>query len=254
LEETESMILRLEKLEGQGSKLTAGDLNAMTIVENRENAASSRLETCLNEMQIQLSRVMAKGDEPAIGFAGLGFLKPSQANSWIEAKMPHHPTGASVDIHIVFERIHHSMSNVSTLSVMQQLVKIKVQSIADGSAITSYNQRIPKFFSKSSGHKVIKDAASFLDLVPFWTDWDDAQTSFRLRLEDKLIAFKQAHSEEIESLQEYSIKAYTVAKLALTASVSWIHGFISFIDTYYRKLNKAKFGAAKAWHVTTPYF
>jgi hypothetical protein len=68
-----------------------------------------------------------------------------------------------------------------------------------------------------------------------WSDWDDAQTGFRLRLEEELIAFEAAHSEEIEALQEYSMKAYTlVAKLALTVSVSWMqHGFISFIDTYY---------------------
>jgi hypothetical protein len=70
-------------------------------------------------------------------------------------------------------------------------------------------------------------------------------------LEEELIAFEQAHSEEIDSLQEYSMKAYTVTKLALMAYVSWIHGFISFIDTYYRELNKAKFSLAKAWHVTT---
>jgi hypothetical protein len=67
-------------------------------------------------------------------------------------------------------------------------------------------------------------------------------------LEEELIAFEQAHSEEIEVLQEYSMKANTVAKLALTASAGWIHGFISFIDTYYLQLNKAKFGSAKAWH------
>jgi hypothetical protein len=181
----------------------------------------------------------------------LGFLKPSQANAWIEAEMPHHPTGAIVDILIVFKSIHHSMSNVSTLSLMQQLVKIKVQSIMDGSTITSYDQRIPKFFSKSSNHKVIKDAALFLDLVPLWNDWDNAQTGFCLCLEEELIVFEQAHSEEIDSLQEYSMKAYTVAKLALSASVSWSHGFISFIDTYYHELNKAKFGSAQAWHVTT---
>jgi hypothetical protein len=42
-----------------------------------------------------------------------------------------------------------------------------------------------------------------------------------------------------------------MAKLALTASVAWIHGFITFIDTYYHELTKAKFGLAKAWHVTT---
>jgi hypothetical protein len=128
------------------------------------------------------------------------------------------------------------MSNVSTLLVMQQLVKIKVQSIVDGSAITSFDQRIPKFFSKSSGHKVIMDAASFLDLVPTWSDWDDAHTGYRLRLEEELIAFEQAHLEKIEALQEYWMKAYTVVKLALTALVAWIHGFISFIDTYYREL------------------
>jgi hypothetical protein len=126
-----------------------------------------------------------------------------------------------------------------------------VQSISDSSAITSYDQKIPKFFLKSRGHKVIKDAALFLDLVPFWTDWDNVQIGFCLHLEEELIVFEQAHSEEIEALQEYSMKAHTVAKLALTALVAWIHGFISFIDTYYCKLNKAKFGSAKAWHVTT---
>jgi hypothetical protein len=33
--------------------------------------------------------------------------------------------------------------------------------------------------------------------------------------------------------------------------MGWIDGFITFIDTYYRKLTKAKLSAAKAWHVTT---
>jgi hypothetical protein len=241
---------RLESLESS-PRAEGAAVQMMKVGEEKAIDIVTRFETRMNEMEVNLGRVMAKGDERAIGFAGLGFLKPAQSNSWIESEMPHHPTGAIVDIHIVFERVHHSMSNVSTLSVMQQLVKIKVQSIADGSAITSFDQRIPKFFSKSSGHKVIKDSASFLDLVPAWGDWDDAQTGYRLRLEEELIAFEQAHSEEIEGLQEYSMKAYTVAKLALTASVAWIHGFISFIDTYYRELNKAKFGAAKAWHVTT---
>ena len=44
---------------------------------------------------------------------------------------------------------------------------------------------------------------------------------------------------------------YSISRLALTESMGWIEGFITFIDTYYRELSKAKFGAAKAWHVTT---
>jgi hypothetical protein len=220
-----------------------GDERAVDVVE--------RFEKKLLDLELKLGRVVAKGDERAISFAGLGFLKPAQANAWIEAEMPSHPAGLIVDIHVVLERIHHSMSNMSTLSVMQQLVKIKVQSIADGSAITSYDQKIPKFFSKSSGHRVVKDDASFLDLIPTWKDWDDAQTGYRMRLQDELVAFEAEHSEVIASLQEDSTKAYTVAQLALTESIAWMHGFISFIDGYYRDLTKAKFGTGKAWHVTT---
>jgi hypothetical protein len=130
----------------------------------------------MNEKEIKLSRVMAKGEEQTIRFVGLGFVKPSESNAWIEAQNRHHPTGAIVDVHIVYKRIHHSMSNVSLLAMMQQLVKTKVKSIAVGSTITSYAQRIPKFFSKSSGHKVIKDAASYFDLVPLWNNCNDAQT------------------------------------------------------------------------------
>jgi hypothetical protein len=220
-----------------------GDERALDVVE--------RFEIRFNDLEAKLGRLVAKGDERAIGFAGLGFLKPAQANAWIEAEMPSHPAGLIVDIHVVLERIHHSMSNISTLSVMQQLVKIKVQSIADGSAITSYDQKIPKFFSKSSGHRVIRDEASFLDLIGAWKDWDDAQTGFRVRLQEELIAFEAEHSEVIDALKEDSIKAYTVAQLALTESIGWMHGFISFIDSYYRDLSKAKFGTGKAWHVTT---
>jgi hypothetical protein len=33
--------------------------------------------------------------------------------------------------------------------------------------------------------------------------------------------------------------------------MGWIKGLITFINTYYQELMKAKFGTAKAWHVTT---
>jgi hypothetical protein len=39
--------------------------------------------------------------------------------------------------------------------------------------------------------------------------------------------------------------------MALTESVSWIEGFIVFLDDYHRDLTKAKFGTKKAWHVAT---
>jgi hypothetical protein len=46
-------------------------------------------------------------------------------------------------------------------------------------------------------------------------------------------------------------KPHTLAHTTLTQSAAWIIGFIQFSDEYYRELSKAKFGSAKAWHVTT---
>jgi hypothetical protein len=54
-----------------------------------------------------------------------------------------------------------------------------------------------------------------------------------------------------EYFSEGHSKARAVALVALTDSVGWLEGFISFIDTYYRELALAKFGASKAWHVAT---
>jgi hypothetical protein len=81
--------------------------------------------------------------------------------------------------------------------------------------------------------------------------FDDAQTWFRVRLQEELITFEVEHSQVIHGLKEDSINAYTVAQLALTKSIGWMHGFISFIDSYYWDLTKAKFGTGKVWHVTT---
>jgi hypothetical protein len=88
-------------------------------------------------------------------------------------------------------------------------------------------------------------------LIPARKDWDNAQTGFCICLQEELIAFVAEHSKVIDGLKEDSIKAYTVAQLALTESIGWMHGFILFMDSYYRDLTKAMFGAGKAWHVTT---
>jgi hypothetical protein len=97
----------------------------------------------------------------------------------------------------------------------------------------------------------MRDEASFLDLIPAWKDWDDTQTGFSVRLQDKPVSFEAEHLEVIDLLKDYSLKAYTVAKLALMESIAWMHGSMNFIEGYYRYLTKAKFGTGKAWHVTT---
>jgi hypothetical protein len=144
------------------------------------------------------------------------------------------------------------MDNTDTLARLQQCYKIKVTTIADGVAITSFDSKIPKFFSRSHGHKVVKADGSFLDSIASYQEWDDPGTGYRLRLQEELSNFEDIHGTYLEEYFAYETgQGYSISRLALTESMGWIDGFITFIDTYYRELTKAKFGAAKAWHVTT---
>jgi hypothetical protein len=60
------------------------------------------------------------------------------------------PPGVIVDAHMVFERVFYNMDSSDTLARLQQCYKIKVTMIADR------EDKIPKFFSKSHRHKVVK--------------------------------------------------------------------------------------------------
>jgi hypothetical protein len=64
--------------------------------------------------------------------------------------------------------------------------------------------------------------------------------------------FAISHGQFINHAVPIGSKAHTVvAQSALAELVAWITGFIQFVDEYYRDLTRAKFGLAKAWHVTT---
>jgi hypothetical protein len=243
--EMESRLGRLEtQLKGAG--FNSNDINMF------ESDVASRLEKRLDLMDVKVGKMLAKGDDSAIRFAGLGFTKPSDAHSWLEKEMPHHPSGLIVDAHMVFERVFYNMENSDTLQRLQQCYKIKVTTIADGVAITSFDSKIPKFFSKSHGHKVVKTDGLFFDAIASYQEWDDPSTGFRLQLQEELSNFEDIHGTYLdEYFDAGSGRGYSISRLALTESMGWIDGFITFIDTYYRELSKAKFGPAKSWHVTT---
>jgi hypothetical protein len=134
---------------------------------------------------------------------------------------------------------------------MESLSKLKIKTMADGIAMTSFEQKIPRFFKKAAVHKVVKDDASHFDTIISYDEWDAPGSGFRVQLKDELVTFRAAHLEIIDSVLERDSTARAIASMALTESVSWIEGFIVFLDDYHRDLTKAKFGTKKAWNVTT---
>jgi hypothetical protein len=233
------------------SRLGPEAIETMQQADEMAQGISAQIESRMISMETKLSALMAKGDERAINFAGLGFLSIGDSNAWLDSFLKSHPSGLIVDVHMVFEHIHYALEGIDTISTMEKLYKIKVTCIADSVAMTSFDTKTPKFFSKVQGHRVLKGDASYLDLVPCHADWSDVGTGFRMRLQEALAEFQESHASFIDQSVEIGSKPHTLAHAALTESAAWIIGFIQFIDEYYRELSKAKFGSAKAWHVTT---
>jgi hypothetical protein len=152
---------------------------------------------------------------------------------------------------MVFEYVYHSVNGIDTIGTLEKLYKIKVLCIVDVVAMTSFDAKTPKFFSKVKGHHVLKLDASYFDAIVSHADWSDPTTGFRMKLQETLTECETSFGSCINNAVEIGSKIHTVAHAALTETMAWITGFIQFIDEYYRELIKAKFGPTKAWHVTT---
>ena len=165
--------------------------------------------------------------------------------------LPSHHCGLIVDVHVVLEHVQAQSFGHDSIKTLQSLAKLKIKTMADSLAMTSFEQKVPRFFKKSAAHKVVKDDASHFDTVVSFDEWDAPGSGFRLQLKDDLVTFRAAHLELIDNVLERDSLAYAIANMALTESVSWVEGFIVFLNDYHRDLTKAKFGTKKAWHVAT---
>jgi hypothetical protein len=211
----------------------------------------TRVELRVDDLERKLQGLLAKNEDKAIRFAGLGFQSISESNAWLETCLRNHQSGLIVDVHMVFEHVFHAIEGIDTIATMEKLYKIKVLCIADSVAMTSFDAKTPKYFSRLQGHRVLKLDASYFDTITSHSEWADVATGFKMRLQEALAEFQESHTCFIDQAVEPGSKAHALAHSALTESVAWIIGFIQFIDEYYRELAKAKFGPTKAWHVTT---
>ncbi len=208
-------------------------------------------EDRLEDMSSRLSNVTAETDETSIRFAGLGFRSSREANAWLMIHLPDHPCGLIVDVHIVMEHVSASLSSNEIISRLEKQVKLKVPTLADGLAMSSFQNAVPRFFSKAGAHKVIKNDASYFNEIASFEEWDTPITGFRDLLKEELSTFRESHQRNIDDTLERNSLIYALATMALTESVAWMEGFIVFLDDYYRDLSQARFGSKKAWHVTT---
>jgi hypothetical protein len=149
------------------------------------------------------------------------------------------------------EHVYASIEGQEVIGQLQKQIKLGILTLADGLAMSSFQTKLPRFFSKQGAHTVIKNDSSFFSEVTTWDEWDSPMTGFRACMKEALTSFRTSHQGNIDDTLERDSLVYAISTMALTESVSWLEGFIVFLDDYYRELTKAKFGTKKAWHVTT---
>ena len=158
--------------------------------------------------------------------------------------------GLVVDPHIVFEHIYSAIEGKDFMDHFLKCYKLKIDTITQGLAMTSFERSLPKLLSSGSA-KVIKDDASYLDKVSTWEDWDYPETGLRQILKDHLEDFAVAHQQLIDDNLDTGSSGYLLANLSVVHSVAIIEELIKYTDDFVKELTKAKFSFKKAFHVTT---
>jgi hypothetical protein len=210
-----------------------------------------RFELKVDAMNARLNRLSADANKVCIRFGGLGFDCLGKATSWLEENVPDHSFGLIVNPHTVMENIQSTIIGEPCLPKMERLYKLKLSTIGKALAMTSLKNKLPSYFFTGSHHKVVRMDESNFNCVANWSDWDKAESGFRAKLDEELIVFKSSHEESIDEAYEPETRAYNLAVLSLTKSISFIEGFMKFIDDYMKHLTQAKFGVKKAFHITT---
>jgi uncharacterized protein YlxP (DUF503 family) len=113
---------------------------------------SARIKSRVDEVERKFNSVVAKTKERAINFSGLGFQTIAESNVWLETSLRKHQSGLIVDAYMVFEHAYHTIEGIDTIATMENLYKIKVLCITNSVAMTSFDAKMPKYFSRIQGH------------------------------------------------------------------------------------------------------
>jgi hypothetical protein len=75
--------------------------------------------------------------------------------------------------------------------------------------MTSFENKVPQYLSMGSHHKVVRMDESNFNCVSNWSDWDEAESGFRAKLDEELIVFKTSHQERIEEVERQRLRLIT---------------------------------------------
>ena len=213
-------------------------------------ATITKMEESLAKLDSRVADIEQGSDDNTVTYGGVTWESPDDAELWINSEMSVSAAGLIVDPHIVMEHVMANVAGGKFLDIFLKTHKLHIHNLAQGYAMSSYEQPVPKFFSSGS-LKVIMGDTSHLDKIPTWDEWDYPTTGLRDVLKKELETFQSGHTKMINNTLSRGSAGHTLSTLSMTESVGVLKGLITFFDDFMKQLTKAKFSKSKALHVTS---
>ena len=138
-----------------------------------------------------MERDNSKGE--AIKFDNLGFPSKFESDALLELHVPAGNFGYIIDFHTLMEHIHHTITGVDSLKQLQNVYKLKLSTIAESLAVTSFEVVSPRFLSSSGMHTVIDNETSYFTHIKSYKIWNDPSSGFKFRWKKEIERFILAH-------------------------------------------------------------
>lgn len=207
----------------------------------------------LKNLEEDVNQMKAATDDRAIKFCSLGFKSLRECTAWLEIHSPGTDFGILNDYHMVMEHVFILITGINLNATLEKIYKMKLSTPNQGVALSSFELRVPKFFSgnpKNIG--IVKRDESYFLSIKSWDEWDTPRDGHRDKLKDMLSHFAFGHQRDVIDTQLIpNSLIHTVATTALTTSVTWAKDLINFVDNTYNEYYRAGYSSKTAWNLTT---
>jgi len=254
-----AQINKLNEFMVDATRVLNKKIQAVTNLSSNQNSNQDQIDTSSRErillermaaLEREIASLRSNSDATSIKFGQLGFRGNKDCDSWMEAHHPGGDFGLLVDFHLVMEHVHVQMTGQKLMSNLEKIYKMSLDSNNQALAISSFESRLPRFFTHESKSHIRKDE-SYFPAIKTWDDWDLPHDGYRDRLNLELHLFKTGHLETLEAELAPLSPYYNLCVLALTESVSWVDSMMKFVDDTFNEYSRSRYGPKKAWHITT---
>ena len=246
IEATRTLSNRINQLEASPNSSPDYDGVSQPQFEKFEKLFTQRLST----LEDEIASLRAQHDAESIKFGQLGFRNINESNAWVETHHPGPDFGLLIDFHLAMEHVYVQITGQKLLANLEKIYKMSLKTNNQALAISSFESRLPRFFSQEAKVYVRKDE-SYFPGIKTWDEWDLPNDGYRDRLKLELYMFKVGHQETLENELERLSPYHNLCVLALTEAIAWSDGLLKFIDDTYNEYSRSKYGSKKAWHLTT---